>query len=312
MSYPSYDELPLIDALGARHAWGVFGPDDELGRLNLMTADVVAAASAGVTRGEVFNVCLPLDHPDPPWGEHRRPYQHVVYDISRNSQDDYLDSFYLQRSTQWDGFRHVRAREFGFWGGVVEGAGPDGDRLGIEQWAEHGIVGRGVLVDVARHCSTTGRPLFAEEGTAITVEDLEATLDAENVRLQPGDVLMLRTGYVAAYLAGTPEDRLRMSTGRSFPGLHAGEDMARFLWDNGVSAIAADNPAVEVSPGDPAAGSLHRRLIPLLGFALGELFDLERLATDCAADRRYTCLFVSAPLNLPGGVGSPGNALAVK
>jgi kynurenine formamidase len=88
--------------------------------------------------------------------------------------------------------------------------------------------------------------------------------------------------------------------------------MAEFLWDSGVVAIAADNPAVEVVPGSREAGSLHRRLIPLLGFVLGELFDLERLAADCAADRRYTCLFVGVPLHLPGGVGSPGNALAIK
>jgi kynurenine formamidase len=125
-------------------------------------------------------------------------------------------------------------------------------------------------------------------------------------------VLLVRTGYIEAYLAGSPEDRVRYSRGREFPGLHAGEEMARYLWDSGVAAVATDNPAVELSPGDPAVGSLHRRLIPLLGFALGEFFDFGRLALDSAADGTYTSLFVAAPLNLPGGVGSPGNALAIK
>jgi hypothetical protein len=74
----------------------------------------------------------------------------------------------------------------------------------------------------------------------------------------------------------------------------------------------ADNPAVEVVPGDPEAGSLHRRLIPLLGFPLGEFFVLDGLAQACAQDGRYTCLFVGVPLNLPGGVGSPGNAIAIR
>jgi kynurenine formamidase len=308
---PAYDELPLIDELDARHAWGVFGPDDELGRLNLLTPEVVREASAGVTRGEVFNLCLPLNHPDPPWGDHRRPYEHFVFPLNRNTQDDYLDAFYLQRSTQWDGFRHVRAREFGFWGGVTEGA-DNGDRLGIHRWAEHGIVGRGVLADVERHLAAEGRPLGAETGRPITVDDLEATLAAEGVGLRNGDVLLLRTGYVEAYLAGSRDDRVRLSHGRSFPGLHAGQEMARWLWDSGVAAVATDNPAVEVAPGDPAIGSLHRRLIPLLGFALGEFFDFGRLALDSAADGEYTSLFVAAPLNLPGGVGSPGNALAIK
>ena len=80
----------------------------------------------------------------------------------------------------------------------------------------------------------------------------------------------------------------------------------------GVAAIAADNPAVEVVPGSREAGSLHRRLIPLLGFVLGELFDLEELAAACAADGRGTCLFVAVPLHVPGGVGSPGNAIAIR
>jgi hypothetical protein len=237
-TYPAYDQLPLIDKIGARHAWGVFGPDDELGRLNLLTPQVVKDASAGVRRGEVFNLCLPLDLPDPPWGGERRPYQHFVFPLNRNSQDDYLDSFYPQRSTQWDGFRHIRAREFGFWGGVVEGADQDGDRLGIQRWAEHGIVGRGVLADVQHYLASKGRHLAPETGTAITVEDLELTLTAEKVRLKPGDVLLVRTGYIEAYLAGSPEDRVRYSRGREFPGLHAGEEMARYLWDSGVAAVS--------------------------------------------------------------------------
>jgi kynurenine formamidase len=310
--YPKYDDLPRIEKLRARHAWDVFGPGDELGRLNLLTADVAREASAGVRRGAVFNVCLPLNLPDPPWGGERQPYRHTVFDLNRNNQDDYLDSFYLQRSTQWDGFRHVRAREFGFWGGVTEGAGQDGSRLGIQRWAEHGIVGRGVLADVNRFLAEAGRPLSAEVGTPITVKDLTATLDAEGVTLRPGDILLLRTGYMEAYLAGSDADRIRFAHGKEFPGLHAGEETARFLWDSGVAAIAVDNPAVEVAPGSPEAGSLHRRLIPLLGFALGEFFDFSRLAEDSAADGSYTSLFVAAPLNLPGGVGSPGNAVAIK
>jgi hypothetical protein len=97
----------------------------------------------------------------------------------------------------------------------------------------------------------------------------------------------------------------------TWPGLSAAAEMAEVLWDWGVSAVVADNPAVEVSPGSAAIGSLHRRLIPLLGLPLGELFDFEELSVRCAAQHRSSFLFVSVPLNLPGGVGSPGNAVAV-
>jgi kynurenine formamidase len=294
---PRYRELPEAEKVGGRHAWGVFGEGDELGRVNLLTADRVAAAAREVVRGAVFNVCLPLTLPDPPWEGSRSQLRHEIFSPDRNSQDDRLENFYLQASTQWDGLRHIRARELGFYGGrQAEQAGPEGGELGIERWVEHGLAGRGVLVDVA----------------PITVELLQGTLAAQGASLAPGDFLLLRTGYVAAYLAAGAEERADFSAQRDCPGLHAGEEMAEFLWDSGVTAIVADNPAVEVVPGSREAGSLHRRLIPLLGFVLGELFDLEALAEDCAADGRYSCLFVGIPLHLPGGVGSPGNSLAFK
>jgi kynurenine formamidase len=88
--------------------------------------------------------------------------------------------------------------------------------------------------------------------------------------------------------------------------------VARFLWDSGAAAVAADNPTVEVAPGDHRIGSLHRRLIPMLGFAVSELLDLERLADLSAADGRWDFLFVASPLNMPGGIGSPANALAIR
>lgn len=311
--YPPYRELPVADPIAARHAWGVFGEGDELGRVNLLTPERVATGAREVRSGALFNLCLPLTLPDPPWVEGREQLRHEIFSIDRNAQDDRLQNFYLQASTQWDGLRHVRARELGFYGGRQEDrAGPQGDELGIEKWAEHGLAGRGVLIDVARHRRNAGSPLHPREGTPITVEMLEETLAAQGASLEVGDLCLLRTGYLEAYLAAGPRERESFSVDRDCPGLHAGEEMAEYLWDQGVVAIAADNPAVEVVPGSPQAGSLHRRLIPLLGFVLGEFFDLEALSEDCARDGRYTCFVVGVPLNLPGGVGSPGNAIALK
>jgi kynurenine formamidase len=87
--------------------------------------------------------------------------------------------------------------------------------------------------------------------------------------------------------------------------------MAEYLWNHHLAAVVADNLAVEAMPVDPSAGFLHRRLIPMLGFALGELFALDGLAECCRDTGRYTCFFVAAPLYLPGGVGSPANAVAI-
>jgi len=103
---------------------------------------------------------------------------------------------------------------------------------------------------------------------------------------------------------------IRTLAGNSAPGSTNGfGSNARF---NRPSAVAADNPTLEVAPGDPQVGSLHRRLIPLLGFVVGELLDFERLAPRCGSERRWDFMFVAMPLNLPGGVGSPANAMAIR
>lgn len=313
-SFPLYNALPQAHPVEARHAWGVFGAEDELGRINLLSAEVVLAASREVRSGTVINLCLPLDLPEPPWEPYRSRYLHTIFPVDRNTQDDYLDSFYLQRSTQWDGLRHIRARELGFYGGrQADEAGPEGTKLGIEKWAHHGLVGRGVLADVGRFAEATfGTALDPHEGTPITVEMLRNTLEQEGVTPRRGDILMVRTGYLEAYLVASPEGRARFAEVRDCPGLHAGEEMAQYLWDSGFAAVLADNPALEVVPGSREIGSLHRRLIPLLGFAIGELFDLGELARQSNEDCRYTCLFVAVPLNLPGAVGSPGNAIAIR
>jgi kynurenine formamidase len=309
-SFVPYAQLPMIDAVGMRHAWEFFGRDDNLGRLNLMNPDTVFRAVRSAESGEVINLCLPLDRPQPNWTAGREPYRHVIL-TERNTQDDYLDSFYLQGSTQWDGLRHIRAGQAGYYGGLEsEEVGSVGNRLGIEHWARHGIIGRGVLVDVARYFSVAGKPFDANEGMAISVDVLREILAIRGDVLGRGDVLMLRTGYAESYLAA-PEERRTELVGGPSAGLEADEAMAEFLWDSGVIAVVADNPAVEVVPGDPAKGFLHRRLIPMLGFLLGEFFDLGQLSESCAKKGKNTCLFMAAPLNLPGGVGSPGNALAI-
>jgi len=308
---PDYDDLPYHEELEMRSAWGVFGDDDQIGTLNFITNECVKAAGAEVQKGKVFNLSLPLNLPDPPI--FRESYKHVIYRPSRNSQDDYLDNFYMQNSTQWDSLRHIQAREFGFYNGVSEqDAGPDGDKLGIDRYVEKGIVGRGVLVDVPRYFAAKGEPYNAREETFIGPDLLDAILEHQGTRLQPGDLLLLRTGYVRAYLDASREEREGFKGRSHCAGLTASEPTARYLWNKRIAAICADNPAVEVIPGRPEDGFLHRRLIPMLGFALGELFDYEALAADCAEDRRYTCSFTGVPLYIPGGVGSPGNAVAVK
>lgn len=95
-------------------------------------------------------------------------------------------------------------------------------------------------------------------------------------------------------------------------GLEPGKATVRWLWDSGAVAVAPDNPALEAFPFDPVGTNLHSNLIALLGIPIGEMWDLDGLAADCAADGRYAGLLTAAPLNLHGGIGSTANALAVK
>ena len=101
------------------------------------------------------------------------------------------------------------------------------------------------------------------------------------------------------------------------------------MWDLHVAAVAADNPGLEVMPfggladlaemaaamGDPVRAPntfAHFRILALLGIPIGEFWDLDALASDCASDGVYECFLTATPLNLEGGVGSPANAVAVK
>jgi kynurenine formamidase len=317
---PAFDALPRLPGSGVRHAWDVWGRGDNLGTLNRLTGPVVAAAASGVRTGERVGVSLPLGLPDPPFFG-RKSFRHTFEPMGPAAWDDSLDGFYLQCSTQWDGLRHIGSPD-GWYGGWRDQPSADLGPLGIHHWAERGIVGRGVLADVAWHASPDGpgaRPGGYDPFTRVPIrpEDLADVLGAQGTELRPGDILCVRTGWTDKYLALDPgmraafADGMQDVSGYTSAGLAGSEDMARFLWDSGVAAVACDNPAVEVTPSDPADGFLHGRLIPGLGMAIGELFSFGALAAACARMRRYEFLFVSVPLNVTGAIGSPGNAVAI-
>jgi kynurenine formamidase len=324
-SLPSFRELPKVNDLPA--SWGLLGDGgpDYFGCLNLLTPQKLVAAARLVERGAVFALNWSADLPDPPMFG-RSKYTHEVIDLSAG-HDDVLHGWNTQSSTQWDGFRHIRNVPNGFYDGI-----PDANH-GMHHWARRGIAGRAVLCDVGRWRAAQGRPLQYGESDVIDPDDILATLDAQGSTLETGDVLLMRTGWTEWYESSTDEEMRVACASRATlkaPGLPSGERTAEFLWDLHIAAIGADNPAVEVWP--PGTGRdahdvaelranhpermhelfAHSLLLPMLGIPLGELFDLSALAADCAADGRYACLFVSAPLNIPSGVASPPNALAIK
>jgi hypothetical protein len=302
----------------------VWGDDDVFGCFNLLTPERIAAAARLVQRGDVFSLNWSMALPDPPlFG--RAAMRHDVRANNPRSQDELLHDWNTQASTQWDGFRHVRREKWGLYNGLSD------EQHGVDHWARRGFAGRAVLADVAHWRESVGRPLAQGTPDPIEPEDITATLAAQGTEVEPGDVLLLRTGWLPWYLGTDAETRAAISdhTVLQTPGLRACEETARVLWNLHVSAVASDNPALEVWPigalVDPAERDaiaadpirehemlLHQRLVPMLGLIIGELFDLEALADDCAGDGRYACFFTSAPINLPQGVATPPNALAIK
>jgi hypothetical protein len=306
-SVPDYAELPILEGLGLPHAWDVLDPS--LGSLSFIGAAERISGAAEVQLGEAYALNLPLDFLEPPlFGRSR--VGHKVIEVGRNTLEDVIDEFNPQSGSQWDGLRHVRAREHGFFGGVT-----DDDvavaQLGIQNWARQGITGRGVLLDVDRYLGENGRPSSPFAGGELTVADLIGCARRQGSELRPGDVLCIRTGWLAGYRSLDARRRRDQDISTRFVGLRADAEMAEFVWDNRLGALAADNPALECAPGDPQVGSLHRRLIPLLGTAIAELLDLDLLAHRCAEIGRWTFQFTAVPLPLHGGVSSPSNALAV-
>ncbi|MTD54689.1 cyclase family protein [Amycolatopsis pithecellobii] len=313
---PKYAELPVRD--GTRSSWGLWGPDDRFGALNLITEDRTRAGAAEVHKGFVFPLNLELELPDPPLSGRPALDYRVVPVAEGLGNDDEYNLFNPQASSQVDGFAHVKHPKLGFYNGL------DREQHGIHHWARRGIATRGVLADVAAWRERQGRPLAHGTTDPITPHDLVATLDAQGSTVEPGDILLIRTGFLTWYRGLGPAGREAFTTELRMPGLAQGEEMAQVLWDLHPSLIAGDNMGLEVwppkaDPGvlmeDPDAAEerfLHTALIPLLGIPIGELWDLDRLAADCADDERYSCQVVSALMNKEGGIASMANAVAVK
>ena len=323
---PDYDELPGKPDMPRETTWGLFGDSYELGTLNFLSDDRIRQAGHSIRQGRRFSLNLPLDVPvygikgsyysviawhDVGGTRLRNAYKHeITYFSDGTARDEVVDAFNPQGSTQWDGLGHVRHPKYGNYNGVADqDIKPGNDsKLSSGKWAEAGgIVGRGVLLDVDRYCHEARLSYDPSTRYVITQELLRSIQESERVEIQPGDVLLIRTGWMKWQIEHPS------STAQGLPGLGPGRDIARFLWQKRVAAVAADNDAVEAVPIEPSSGrSLHMALLPMLGMPMGELFYLEDLADACAADQVYDFLFVSIPLNLPGGIGSPANAVAIK
>lgn len=308
----------LASASPPYSSWSFFGPDDRRGTINFLTPARVAAAAALIRTGTRFGLDYPVNAFEPyPTGT-RPPTRHHVFANNEFHRDDWLDSFYLQSTSQLDSLRHIGHPTHGFY----NGQSPDSTDLGIHHWAAEGIAGRGVLLDVRSHLEYD-----VETTVVLDAPLLDEIAAAQGVAFRGGDILLLRTGWAENYVAKSPASRAEFNRRNRSPGLAQRTATLRWLWDHEIALVASDTPAVEADPvidsdfrtpgerppdrGVDHSGMLHRPLIALLGMAMGELWKLDELAAHCAATGRYDFFLTCKPLNIPGGVGSPPNAIAI-
>jgi kynurenine formamidase len=302
--------------------WGRWGEDDQRGTQNLIGPKQRVAAAQLVRTGKIFALGLPLTPDAPVWPPRPAPQRlatmtgsDAVVGSPANApapgfqwSDDVL-TVATHGSTHWDGLGHAMCEDSlynGFWAGNVTALAGCGV-LGIEQQRDC-FVGRGVLVDVARHQGVEACPARQ----VITPQMLDDALAAQGIELRSGDMLLVRTGHLARWWT-RPADQTPMNYFVNSPGIS--RDAAPWLHEHGISALAADTIGVEPlipEDSDERVFPLHVASLVDQGLTLGELWVLDDLAADCAADGAYEFLLAAQPLNLPGGMGSPINPIALK
>lgn len=307
-------------AIGRRVSnWGRWGADDRVGTLNYITPEKLVEATRLVKRGAIFELSIPLDHNGPQLGViGRNNPVHLMSltpaDFTHHSHgmvddiicvDDYI-SMPLQGATQWDGLAHIAYDDRLYNDISTDSIGnlTGSEELSIAQIAKKGVMGKGILLDIARVRGVDRM----DAGDAITPEDLEKAEARQGVKVGSGDILLLRTGWIQHF--SIDNDKQAFWTGE--PGI----DLSCIDWlhEREVAALAMDNFAVEVLY--PGAKDfplpVHAVLIRDMGMTLGEIFMMDELAQDCEADGVWEFLLSAAPLKVTGGVGTPITPLAIK
>jgi len=328
--FPTRHELPAIPGAPAEAAW-VWGENDYIGRLNLLTPTRVAAASKEIRTGEIIPVNLPLDTPAQP-AFNRETFKHEIKTVAENLCYDDLYHLNTQSGTQWDGFRHFAHLSSGkFYNGTTgeDVVGPKANhKCSIHHWAEHGIAGRGVLLDYKRYADKKGIVYDPYEYYPISWEELFQCGKDQGIDIRPqaqggdikiGDVLFIRTGWTESYHKKGPDERsalglrphaLGKEDGQRYVGVSQEQKMVDWLHDCYFAAVSGDAPTFEAWPSHEEY-HLHEYILALWGMPLGEMLDLEKLALKCRERNRWTFFFCSAPANCPGGVSSHVNGTAI-
>jgi kynurenine formamidase len=320
MAEPNID---TVRELSQRYTnWGRWGDDDQLGTINHITPELVAAAGKLIKSGKRISLGLPFDQDGPQTGGFGRfnPLHLMIRDGADVVAGTTIRDFYggndrylrgtddmiimpLQCGTQWDSLAHIMFEEKmynGYPADMVSSKGAMKNHIGV---LRSEVAGRGVLLDIARLKGVDA----LEPGYAITSQDLRDAEEHHGVKVGKGDFLLVRTGMM-----GERRGKWGDYAGGSAPGL--GLDAVHFVAEREVASVCADTWGMEVLPNETpdVFQPLHIVMIVHMGLLVGEIFDFEELGTDCAEDGVYEFFFCAPPLPFTRAVGSPVNPMAIK
>ncbi|OCH82044.1 cyclase family protein [Gordonia sp. UCD-TK1] len=301
--------------------WGRWGPDDEVGSLNYLTAAQVLAGAAQIKQGKVFTLQRLIGDPagDPLWPGRTPAVREMVLDESHWDADGNGPAFpgglhcaddtlyaSLQGSTQYDALGHVWY-DGKIWNGFDAQTTVGGlSKASVAPIAERGVAGRAVLLDMARH---RGKD-HLEPHETFTHEDLIACAEQQGTPIRPRDILVVRTNHLQLFY-DKGDDFYR---GFCESGLVYSPELVTWFHEMEIPNLVTDTLANEVTtdPNNGAVLVLHNALMRNLGVAFTEICDLEKLAADCAEDGAYAFFYVAAPLKIHEATGSPVNPVAIK
>jgi kynurenine formamidase len=303
--------------------WGRWGADDEIGALNFLTSAEVLRGVKAVKQGKVFALGVPVARPggDPIYPGRGQPTRTMAMDkgfyLNNRAQPfpggiEYSDDvifMYLQGTTQYDALGHVWYDDKIYNGYDAKTTIGGLQKCSIEKIAEHGVVGRGILLDVARYKGV--KHLQANEG--ISLDDLLKTAEKQQSPIEKHDILLIHTGWLKRFYEEGAEAFFPNKQMRE-PGLSYSPELVQWFHEMEIPSLGSDTVASEqtVHPESETFIPLHAALLRNLGVVFNEIDWLADLADDCAADGQYTFLFVGAPLKVVGGAGSPVNPIVIK
>jgi kynurenine formamidase len=316
-------KVPHVSELlrDAPRNWGKWGPDDEVGSLNYLTADHVLESSHMIRSGKTFTLGVPIADPagDPIWPGRPAAQRYNIrdrgdflagagIDYPGGLQDsDDMIIMMLQGSTQYDALGHTWYDDQ-IWNGYPAETTAGGlNKASVFSIADRGVVGRGVLIDMARY---RGKKVLGR-GETFTHEDLLSAARLQGVEIRKRDILVIRTGWIGSFYYTPREDFYKDFLE---PGLTYSPELVQWFADMEIPNLVTDTIANEVTF-EPETGillPLHLALMRNLGVTLTEITLLDKLADDCAADGQWDFLYTASPLKVVRGTGAPVNPIAIK